>query len=221
MTEEDRRARKREYAKRRRAELKAAGIKDTRVRVRSAEQRRKSAENNRRYRAEAKARGEKIAADTWHIRNPEKHRERQARWREANPDKSREYALKWRTENKERYLEVSREAQVRRKSTAWGRIAARVFSNLRRGVLAKTNRASKYNVYLGYTWADLRDHLEGQFTPAMSWENWGDVWELDHIKPVSLFQYESLDDPLFRECWALSNLRPLPREENATKGAKH
>jgi len=96
-----------------------------------------------------------------------------------------------------------------------------LFCLLHRGVRAKINRASKYNVYLGYTWADLRAHLEAQFTPAMSWENWGDVWELDHIKPLSSFRYESLDDPLFRECWALSNLRPLPRKENATKGAKH
>lgn len=74
---------------------------------------------------------------------------------------------------------------------------------------------------MGYMWPDFRAHLGAQFTPAMSWENWGDVWELDHIKPLSSFRYESLDDPLFRECWALRNLRPLPREENATKGAKH
>lgn len=54
----------------------------------------------------------------------------------------------------------------------------------------------------------------------MTWDNWGDVWELDHIKPLSLFKYTSLDDPLFREAWALSNLRPLWREANASKGKK-
>jgi predicted AlkP superfamily pyrophosphatase or phosphodiesterase len=88
------------------------------------------------------------------------------------------------------------------------------------GVRRRSGGRSKYCVALGYTWADLRAYLEERFTPGMSWENWGEVWELDHIKPLSSFQYQSLEDPLFRECWALSNLRPLHREANATKGAK-
>lgn len=220
MDAEERKARKAEYARQRRARLKALGIKQVRVRVRTDEQKRQNVENNRRYRAEARARGEKIAADTWHLRNPEKHRERTQRWREANPEKPREYALKWRTNNKERYLQVSRDTQMRRRATAWGKISSNVFACLHKGVMAKTNRASKYTTALGYDWKRLRAHLEAQFTPAMSWENWGDVWELDHIKPLSSFRYESLDDPLFKECWALNNLRPLLRELNASKGAR-
>lgn len=54
----------------------------------------------------------------------------------------------------------------------------------------------------------------------MTWETWGAVWEIDHIKPLSHFRYESISDPLFRECWALNNLRPLLRAENASKFTK-
>jgi hypothetical protein len=72
-----------------------------------------------------------------------------------------------------------------------------------------------------YLWSDLRAHLEVQFVGGMTWDNWGTVWEVDHIKPLSLFQYTNLEDPLFREAWALSNLRPLLAHLNASKGKKH
>ncbi len=220
MDIEERRAKDREKARKRRAKLKALGIKDCRVRVRTDEQKRKAAEDQRRYREAAKVRGEKLATDTWHKRNPERQKARTKAWYDANPGKSREYALKWRTNNKERYLQASRDASNRRRATAWGKLNGLIFSCLHRGVTAKINRASKYTMALGYDWKKLRAHLEAQFTPAMNWENWGTVWELDHIKPLSSFRYTSLDDPLFRECWALTNLRPLLREENASKGNK-
>ena len=220
MSIEDRREKDRIKARERRAKLKALGVKDSRVRVRTEAQKAKAAEDQRRYRDQAKARGEKLPADTWHLRNPERQRERTKAWREANPEKGREYALKWRTNNKERYLQVSRAASNRRRSSPKGKVDCAIFNVLYRGIRAKVNRASKYTMALGYDWKTLRAHLEAQFTPVMTWENWGEVWELDHIKPLSSFQYTSLDGPLFRECWALINLRPLLREENASKGAK-
>jgi hypothetical protein len=81
-------------------------------------------------------------------------------------------------------------------------------------------RKSKYAAAAGYTWAELTDHLEAQFTDGMSWENWGDLWEIDHIRPLSTFRYDSLDHPDFKECWALANLRPLLRVENIRKFTK-
>lgn len=85
-------------------------------------------------------------------------------------------------------------------------------------VRRNSGNASKYTAALGYLWSALRAHLEARFEPGMTWENWGDVWELDHIKPLSSFLYTSLDDPLFRKAWALNNLRPLARAANAAKG---
>lgn len=220
MSTEERREKDRIKAQRRREKLKALGIKDNRVRVLTPEQKERAAENQRRYRAQAEERGERLASDTWHLRNPERQRERTRAWSAANPEKNREYALKWRTENREKYLQVSRDASNRRRASPKGKIDCAIFNVLYRGVRAKTNRTSKYNVYLGYTWADLRTHIEAQFTPAMSWDNWGSVWELDHIKPLSGFRYVTIADQLFKECWALGNLRPLLREENAAKGSR-
>ncbi|MEN6577093.1 MAG: hypothetical protein ABFD90_12175 [Phycisphaerales bacterium] len=72
---------------------------------------------------------------------------------------------------------------------------------------------------LGYTWPQLKVHLESQFEPYMTWQNYGEEWHIDHIKPVASFEFEDYEDPGFRKCWALKNLRPLWAEENWDKNA--
>lgn len=66
----------------------------------------------------------------------------------------------------------------------------------------------------GFTAQQLREHIESQFTPEMNWSNYGTYWELDHIIPRFKFYYESYDDEQFKQCWALSNLRPLEVKVN-------
>ena len=51
----------------------------------------------------------------------------------------------------------------------------------------------------------------------MTWDNWGKVWEIDHIKPLSSYKYESIEEDSFKECWSLDNLRPLDKLENIRK----
>ncbi|WP_102945296.1 hypothetical protein [Stenotrophomonas sp. VV52] len=70
---------------------------------------------------------------------------------------------------------------------------------------------------LGYSAEDLVSHLQAQFTPGMSWENYGQ-WHVDHIKPCAWFDHT--DPAQFRECWALSNLQPLWAADNLRKGAR-
>jgi hypothetical protein len=63
-------------------------------------------------------------------------------------------------------------------------------------------------------------HLEKQFTEGMTWDNYGQ-WHVDHIRPMSSFNFTSLDDPEFKECWDLSNLQPLWETENLSKGSRY
>jgi hypothetical protein len=72
---------------------------------------------------------------------------------------------------------------------------------------------------LGYSADDLKKHLESKFQPGMTWGNIG-KWEIDHIVPDSFYNYSSIYDVAFRESWKLSNLRPLEKSLNASKGAK-
>lgn len=73
--------------------------------------------------------------------------------------------------------------------------------------------------FLPFTFPQLVAHIEQQFEPWMSWSNYGE-WHLDHIKPRNSFTYTKMTDLEFRECWSLSNLRPLKAVDNRRKASK-
>lgn len=75
------------------------------------------------------------------------------------------------------------------------------------------------NLVYGYTVWELVRHIERQFHPGMTWENYGE-WHIDHVIPLSLFVFDSADHPGFKAAWALANLRPLWAEDNLKKRAK-
>ena len=81
--------------------------------------------------------------------------------------------------------------------------------------------------YLPYSIEELKNHIERLWEPWMNWNNYGGksnderrTWHIDHIKPHHLFPYKSMNDVLFRECWSMSNLRPLEKKQNMKKGGK-
>ncbi len=94
----------------------------------------------------------------------------------------------------------------------------------------KARRATKNgNIfdYLPYNVDDLKLHLEKLWEPWMNWENYGGrnddprmTWHIDHIVPQIKFNFTSMTDPAFLECWALSNLQPLEKIENCKKHTK-
>jgi hypothetical protein len=76
--------------------------------------------------------------------------------------------------------------------------------------MSKTKRTEEI---LGCTYKQVKTHLESQFEPWMSWDNWGGrlvteqnvSWDIDHIIPLSSAQSEE-------EIYKLNhytNLRPL------------
>lgn len=71
----------------------------------------------------------------------------------------------------------------------------------------------------GYTAIELKKHLESQFVEGMTWENYG-KWHIDHIIPISFFQYKTPDDVEFKMCWRLENLQPLWAKDNFAKRDK-
>lgn len=68
---------------------------------------------------------------------------------------------------------------------------------------------------LGCTIIDLKTHLENQFKPGMSWNNYGRRWHVDHIKPCSLFNLDIDEEQC--KCFHYTNLQPLWAEENIRK----
>jgi hypothetical protein len=72
---------------------------------------------------------------------------------------------------------------------------------------------------LGCSIEELKKHLELQWKPGMTWDNWTtDGWHIDHIKPLSKFD---LTNPTqCKEACHYTNLQPLWSEDNLRKGDK-
>jgi hypothetical protein len=105
-------------------------------------------------------------------------------------------------------------------ATPRGRIDNAVSCGVLRGIRRGSKNGRHSFSLLGYSLDDLMRHLEAQFEPWMTWENYGFYgWHIDHIRPLASFTYDTPDDPQFKEAWALSNLRPLRSVDNWRKGA--
>lgn len=93
-----------------------------------------------------------------------------------------------------------------------------------RDSLKRGKEGYHWETIVGYTVNDLRKHLESLWEPWMNWANYGNpngdhsnCWHIDHIKPVSWFDFKTYKDPEFKQCWSLSNLQPKEGRANISK----
>lgn len=94
--------------------------------------------------------------------------------------------------------------------------AGRVCRDLLRRVLEASTGRKKgpTQAYLGYSFEELKAHIEAQFTEGMTWANHGE-WQVDHILPLDWMVRHGITDPSVVN--ALSNLRPMFAEANRRK----
>lgn len=95
-----------------------------------------------------------------------------------------------------------------------GRLAYNIRQNVRYHL--KGDKPMSFSKALGCTRAELSEHMERQFEPGMSWDNYGDGWHADHIIPLSYF--DLTDKGQFKEASHYTNLQPLWAEDNIEKG---
>lgn len=97
--------------------------------------------------------------------------------------------------------------------TEYGKVVAKVRSSLTSAV--RNGKASpEFLEHLGCSVDELMDHLESNFLPGMTWENWGS-WHIDHIEPVCSFDLANTEE--LKKCSHFSNLRPLWKQDNLAK----
>jgi len=141
--------------------------------------------------------------------NKEQRKEYQKLYKNKNP----EYLKQWKILNKDK---IRIKERLKRKNN----INYKLKKNISRAISRMIIKDSKSSLrYLPYSIEDLKIHLENQFNNNMSWDNYGSYWHIDHIVPHSLFNYTSMEDKSFKDCWALTNLRPLDARQNMIDGA--
>jgi len=60
-----------------------------------------------------------------------------------------------------------------------------------------------------------KQYLESQFKSDMSWENYGKLWDIDHIKPCASFDLSLKEEQ--EKCFHYSNTQPLYKIDNLRK----
>jgi len=138
------------------------------------------------------------------------------KYRKENAERIKEYKKQHRNKNTEHIRKRHNERGIKIRQTPRGKLNSRM-GILLRDALRRNQNSPTLEKLVGYTPQDVRDHFESLFVDGMTWSNRGE-WEIDHIRPICSFDYDSPNDAAFQKCWALSNLQPLWREDNMRKG---
>lgn len=137
------------------------------------------------------------------------------KWRESRQGKA--YTKKYRSLNRERinlWHRKYRTSSILRH--LYSIMSGNISNSLKVNCVSKNKR--KWETLAGYTVNDLKAHMSILLLEkGWKWAGLGIIWEIDHKRPVSWFNFSSLEDPQIKECWALSNLQPLLIADNRRK----
>lgn len=134
-------------------------------------------------------------------------------WVKNNRKRSNEIKANYRKRNYEKCSEYNRNYMKEKRKDPYFRLC----KNISKALWAWLNGLKSFRHWediVKYSCEELMIHLESKFRDGMTWENYGPYWHVDHIKPLSLCTD-------LNEAWALSNLQPLLREENLSKGNRY
>jgi len=153
----------------------------------------------------------------WSKNNPEYKKE----WYKNNSEKVKEAAKQWRTDNPEKAKEADKQYSKNRRANdnnykLLTNLRARITSAVK---LQSGNKAYRSIELLGCSIEEVRQHLEKQFQPGMTWDNYGLYgWHIDHIIPCDSFDLTKEEEQ--KKCFHYTNLQPLWAADNLSKGNK-
>ncbi len=156
----------------------------------------------------------RIAKAKWRKKHPEKAREanlrQNRRYRKNNPEANRKSSKAWSAANPD-YL------RNRRKNNPQLRMIHSLQTRLSR-IVSKGRFSTRPGSMIRDMGCDrefLLRHITSQFTAGMTMENYGKVWHLDHIYPLS--KADLTDRVQFLAAANWRNLRPMLGPENLEK----
>jgi len=144
----------------------------------------------------------KLKSETWVIENKERMQELQANWFQEN--KSKIYTKRserMKTDEKFRFI-----ANYRKKT----RVA------LKQAMIGQNPK--KFIDCLGCDLEHLQNWFSLCFKSDMTFENYGTLWEIDHVIPINKFEFEDSTD--IELCFSWFNVMPLYKTENMNKKAE-
>ena len=150
--------------------------------------------------------GNKIRNARYSKKNIEKVRKQKERYRKNNIEKIREKANQSFKNKYKKDLKFNLNCKI---------------SALMRISLKGNKIGRKWENLVGYTVNDLIKRLRKTMPEGYTWNDFmkGKL-HIDHIIPISVWDFDSSEQINFQKCWALSNLQLLSAKENRIKHDK-
>jgi len=147
------------------------------------------------------------------------HKEERRKYKEEHKEEIKKSKKKYNQEHKKEINNRNKKYITRRKKVDIQYKLA-ISLRCRLGIALKKRYKSGSAVKdLGCSIEYLKKHLESQFLPGMSWNNWGNKerdWSIDHVKPLS--KIDLTDREQFLMACHYTNLQPMWHIDNMKKG---
>jgi len=142
--------------------------------------------------------------------NPE-YLEKVRVYRQKNKDKVRLWKKNYYQKHK---AKINKKWAERRRNNLDVRLANNLRARLNKALKGNHKSSSTINL-LECSLESFKEHLQQQFVEGMSWDNYGNEWHIDHIKPCVLFDLKIEEQQ--KECFNFRNLQPLWKIDNLKK----
>ena len=172
----------------------------------------------------------------WKKNNTEKIKEIDRRWSKNNPEKIKTKNKKYYIENRERLLEYFKQwnkdnyEKIRKYKREYIAMKIKIdpkfnLNHRMRTAIAKSLKGNKkgrrWEDLVGYTLSNLMKRLKKTIPKDYTWQDYlGGRLHIDHIIPISAFNFTRPEHSDFKRCWALNNLQLLSAKENIAKSNK-
>ena len=151
----------------------------------------------------------------WATENSTSLKQKRATYHKANKDKNIQRVNQWRKQNRDKARQYNKKYKGKTKLTYNEKIKHRLRTRINTAIKGLLKIGSPIKE-LGCSIEQFKKHIENQFQPGMTWENYGRTgWHIDHIKPLASFD---LENPVeFKEACHYTNLQPLWAIDNLRK----
>lgn len=154
----------------------------------------------------------------WQQNNREKLRKIQKKYYENNKNKCLYFSRRWAINNYERVKELARNWRRNKwRTDSKFNLTVKIFRGINLSI-RKNKKGGSWEKLVGYNLKDLIKRLKSTIPNGYTWQNYLEgKLQMDHIIPISAFNYTKPEHLNFKICWNLKNLRLLPVRENKIK----
>lgn len=130
--------------------------------------------------------------------NKKKHYIRTKQYSNNHPEVLKKAIRKWKLKTDYDNQRYKNDTNFKIKSILRSRIYEALKGNIKKSSSTKL---------LGCSIQNYKKYIESQFKPEMNWNNWGQIWEIDHKLSCSNFNLSKLGEQ--KKCFNYKNTQPL------------